>query len=112
MTNPESRLNKQQKQLLFLLYKFRFLTINQLLKYFNHKYPSRIRTWLKELVELGKMYYAITQYKQGKISIGKTAELAGVNLAELMDTLTSLGIKSNLDVEDYLEGKKYAQKVI
>lgn len=52
MTNPESRLNKQQKQILFLLYKFRFLTINQLLKYFNHKYPSRIRTWLKELVEL------------------------------------------------------------
>jgi len=69
-------------------------------------------TILRELVELGKMYYAITQYKQGKISIGKTAELAGVNLAELMDTLTSLGIKSNLDVEDYLEGKKYAQKVI
>ena len=53
-------------------------------------------TILRELVELGKMYYAITQYKQGKISIGKTAELAGVNLAELMDTLTRLGIKSNL----------------
>lgn len=44
-------INGQQTQILFLLYKFRFLTVNQLLKYFNHKYPSRIREWLKDLKE-------------------------------------------------------------
>src|SRR3989344_8876717 len=52
MTTTQPTINNQQTQILFLLYKFRFLTINQLLKYFNHKYPSRIRTWLTELVEL------------------------------------------------------------
>lgn len=50
-------INDQQNQILFLLYKFRFLTINQLLKYFNHKYPSRIRTWLTDLKE--KKYISV-----------------------------------------------------
>lgn len=47
----KSPTNDQQNQILFLLYKFRFLTINQLLKYFHHKYPSRIRKWLTDLKE-------------------------------------------------------------
>lgn len=49
MTTTPPPINGQQNQILFLLYKFRFLTINQLLKYFNHKYPSRIREWLTDL---------------------------------------------------------------
>lgn len=54
-------INDHQKQILFLLYKFRFLTINQLLKYFNHKYPSRIREWLTDLKE--KKYISIIMDK-------------------------------------------------
>jgi hypothetical protein len=46
-----TKLKSHQKQILLLLYKFRFLNINQLLKYFNHKYPSRIREWLTNLKE-------------------------------------------------------------
>ncbi len=42
-------INKQQNQILTLLYKFRYLTVNQLLKYFNHKDPHRIRVWLNDL---------------------------------------------------------------
>jgi len=44
-------LKKQQLQILFLLYKFRYITVKQLLKYFHHKDPHRIREWLKDLKE-------------------------------------------------------------
>ncbi|MDO8657637.1 MAG: hypothetical protein Q7K55_02775, partial [Candidatus Levybacteria bacterium] len=54
-------INNYQNKILFLLYKFRFLTINQLLKYFNHKYPSRIREWLTDLKE--KKYISVIMDK-------------------------------------------------
>ncbi|MBI2601247.1 replication-relaxation family protein [Candidatus Daviesbacteria bacterium] len=45
---PQS-ITKTQKQIIFFLLKFRFLTVNQLQKYFNHKDPHRIKEWLKDL---------------------------------------------------------------
>lgn len=39
----------KQKLILLFLYKFRFLTVLQLQKYFNHKDPHRIKEWLKDL---------------------------------------------------------------
>ena len=41
----------KQKLILLFLYKFRFLTVMQLQKYFNHKDPHRIKEWLKDLKE-------------------------------------------------------------
>lgn len=69
-------------------------------------------TTVRELVKLGKIYLAILTYKEGKISIGKAAEIAGLTLSEMMDLFKKLGIKSQLDVEDYLEGKNVAEELI
>jgi len=44
-------ITKTQKLILYFLYKFRFLTVLQLQKYFNHKDPHRIKEWLKDLKE-------------------------------------------------------------
>lgn len=51
MTLPP--ITDKQKQILFLLYKFRFITANQLYRYFQHKDPHRIKVWLKDLKEKG-----------------------------------------------------------
>lgn len=69
-------------------------------------------TVVRELVEQGKIYFAITQYKEDKISIGKAAEIAGLNISEMMDLLSKLGIKSNIGLEDYLEGQKFIKELI
>ncbi len=69
-------------------------------------------TVLRELVELGKVYLAIKEYKKGKISIGRASEISGLPISEMMDLLAELGIKSNLEVEDYLEGAKVAKELI
>ncbi len=63
-------------------------------------------TAVRELVEKGLLYVAIVKYKEGKISLGKAAEIAQVSLSGMMDILTELGIESRLDVADYLEGAK------
>jgi hypothetical protein len=44
-------ITNKQKQIIFLFYKFRFLTINQLLKILNHKDPHRIKEWLTDLID-------------------------------------------------------------
>lgn len=59
---------------------------------------------IRELLELGKIYFAILKYKDGKISMGKAAEIANLSLSEMIDLLASLGIKSSLDILDYKEG--------
>ena len=63
-------------------------------------------TTVRELIELGKIYFAILKYKDGKISIGKAAEIAGLSLSEMIDLAAKLGIESKLEVSDYSEGFK------
>lgn len=63
-------------------------------------------TAVRELVEKGLLYVAIVKYKEGRISLGKAAEIAQVSLSEMIDILTDMGIESRLDVADYLEGAK------
>lgn len=69
-------------------------------------------TAIRELVELGRIYSAILKYQKGEVSIGRCAEIAGIKLSQMMDLLSELGIKSKLDVMDYLEGKKGAKKAL
>ena len=49
-----------------------------------------MRTKGSEKLE-GRVYFAIREYKEGKISIDKAAETAGLSIFEIMDQLTELG---------------------
>lgn len=49
--STEPKTTTKQKEILFLLYKFRFLTTNHFVKLFNHKDPHRIKEWLSDLLE-------------------------------------------------------------
>src|SRR3989344_9392102 len=42
-------ISKQQKQILFYLYKFRYITIKQFKQLFKHNSPFRIQEWLNDL---------------------------------------------------------------
>lgn len=69
-------------------------------------------TTIRELISLGKIYFAIKKYKQEKISLEKAAEIASMELSEMIDLLSEFGIKSNLDLSDYLQGKDLAEELI
>ena len=57
-------LSKKQKIILYLLYQFRFLTINHLKKLLGHKNHHRINEWLNDLVTKG----CIISYFNRKLS--------------------------------------------
>ena len=61
-------------------------------------------TVIRELIHLGKIYLAIEQYQEGKISIGKAAKLSDLSISETMDLFVKFGVKNNLTREDYLKG--------
>ena len=69
-------------------------------------------TTLRNLVGLGKIYFAIIQYKENNISIGRVAEISGLTISEMMDILFKLGIRSNLELADYLESQKFAEEYL
>ncbi len=58
-----------------------------------------------------KLEKAIKQYQEGKISIGKAAENAGISLWEIMDELKERNIVNPLGEEEFAQGLKNLQKV-
>ncbi|HLC85735.1 MAG TPA: UPF0175 family protein [Candidatus Nanoarchaeia archaeon] len=83
----------------------------ELINSFAAEYNKDKSTAVRELVEMGRLYFAINEYIKGKASIGRTAELAGLSISETIDLLTDLGIKAKVDIQDYLESKKAAEKM-
>lgn len=70
-----------------------------------------VSTAVREIISLGRIHFAIEQYKSGTASLGKTAKLAGVSISEMIDILADYGVMSNLDDEDYREGLKNLEAV-
>ena len=68
-------------------------------------------TVIRELIEQGKIYVTMKEYKNGKISLGKASEIAGLTMSETMDLFADLGIKNNIEMEDYLEGIKISERL-
>lgn len=69
-------------------------------------------TAVRELVENGLIYFSISKYREGRISIGKAAEIAHLSLSEMIDLLASLGIPATMDLGDYLAGSQTAEKLV
>ena len=72
-------------------------------------------TALKKIFALGAKQYrqekAIKQYQEGRISLGKAAELANASLWEIMEKLKRRNIASCLEKEDFLQGLKNLERV-
>src|SRR5258708_3478584 len=58
-------ITNKQKEIITLIYRFRFINRKQLQRYLKHKDARRINTWLKDLVE--KKYHGIIwiRYEKG-----------------------------------------------
>src|SRR3989344_8493027 len=76
----------------------------EIMKQVSIKNKKDKSTIVRELIEWGKVYFAIKEYKDGKLSIGKASEIAGLTISEMMDVLVNLGIKNNIELEYYFEG--------
>ena len=66
---------------------------------------------VREMVDLGRLMFAIESYKKGRASVGMAAELAGVSISRMLGLLSEYGIESNLEYENYLKGFDNLKKV-
>jgi predicted HTH domain antitoxin len=65
----------------------------------------------RELINKGRLMLAVERYKKNQVSLGRAAELAGLTLGDMINTLAEYGVKSNLEKEDYLKGLENLRKV-
>jgi predicted HTH domain antitoxin len=54
----------------------------------------------EDVPKLVRLYLAIELYREGKISLGKATEIAGVTKWEMLEILASKGIPIQYDVKD------------
>lgn len=60
----------------------------------------------RELMDYGWVFLMLREYREGKRSLGSFAKELGVSLAEAIDVLADLGVRSPIEYDDYL--KSYA----
>lgn len=66
---------------------------------------------VRELVDLGRVMLAIDKYQKSEASIEKSARIAGVSIAKMIDILKKHGMEANLEYEDYLKGLKSLRQI-
>ena len=66
----------------------------------------------EEVPKLVKLYLAIELYREGKVSLGKAAEIAEVSKWEMMEILASKGIPLQYDVKDLEEDIKTLEELL
>ena len=70
-------------------------------------YPKKKKTdrssVLRKVLDIGLNEYnkrkAVENYRKGKVSVGKSAELAGISVAEFYKVLENEGIPVRIDLE-------------
>lgn len=93
--------------------------IERLQKILKMDKSTVIRHLLSKSIQEVKIETALDEYKRGKVSFGKAAEIAGINLWEFIDVCHSQKINLELTEEDVeiginrvlkLDIEKYKQK--
>jgi len=69
---------------------------------------TTVKRLLIKAVEAWKMDHALKLYQEGKISIGKAAEIASVSLWEILDNILKRKIPLQMSREDLEEDLKAA----
>ena len=66
---------------------------------------------VRDLVTRGRILLAVEKYRNGEVSLGKAAELAGMRVVQMMKTLADFGVESRIEQDDYLQSLENLKKV-
>ncbi len=66
---------------------------------------------VRDLVSRGRILLAVERYRNGEASLGKAAELGGVPVGQMITILTTFGVESRVEKEDYVQGLKNLARV-
>ena len=66
---------------------------------------------VRELVTRGRILLAVEKYRDGDVSLGRAAELAGLPVGQMMKILADFGVESRIEKADYLQSLDNLAKV-
>ena len=72
---------------------------------------SDLSKTVRDLVTRGRVLMAVEKYRNGEVSLGKAAEIAGSSVGQIMKTLADFGVESNIEKDDYVQGLNNLAKV-
>jgi len=67
---------------------------------------------LRELIDEGRKMKSIELYKQGRVSLGLGAKIAGLSISEYIDLLKEYKVQINIDIDDAKKALEYARKIL
>jgi len=67
---------------------------------------------LRELIDEGRKMKSIELYKQGRVSLGLGAKIAGLTISEYIDLLKEYKVQINIDIDDAKKALEYARKTL
>lgn len=70
-----------------------------------------LSTAIRDLIARGRVLLALERYRQGKASLSRAAQVAGVSISEMLDLLVKHGVPSDLQVEDYRESLETLRRI-
>ena len=66
---------------------------------------------VRDLVTRGRVLLAVEKYKNGEVSLGRAAEVAGVPVGQMMNLLEEFGVPCRINQEDYRQSLANLAKV-
>jgi predicted transcriptional regulator len=73
---------------------------------------KELSTVARELIEQGWILVTLKEYRDGKLSLGNLAERLDVSVAQALDLLAELGVRSPVTYDDYLEGYRVSHSLV
>jgi len=86
----------------------------KLLRAIHHKAESEEineSAAIRRLLTLGAEDYAIELFREGKVTLNEAAELAGVTLRQMVDSLHRHGVRGNVRIDQQREALELAGKL-
>jgi hypothetical protein len=73
---------------------------------------KEISTVARELIDEGWVFLTLREYRQGKLSLGTMAKRLKIPLADVIDLLAELGVRSPIEYDDYLKSYVSASEFV
>ena len=68
-------------------------------------------TAIRQLLALGAENYAVELFRQGKITLGEAAGLAGVTVRQMIDVLQRHGIRGNVRLDQQQKALEFVKEL-
>jgi predicted transcriptional regulator len=73
---------------------------------------KELSTVARELIEEGWVLVALREYQEGRLSLGTMAAKLELSVAQAIDLLAELGVRSPIAYDDYLESYTAAKNLV